>query len=201
MEYSTQDIKNLNTLGMNTAWLKAGILNCQELSDCIQRFKSSDDKCTEHYRHGIFGRFIDSLKEVDKITIESVLTLKDLHTGDSHFDLTQNRIMSLVESAFITTELIIHIEKLLPPTMTAAKAKCLEILLIRDIRGSSLTEELFDRILLSKKDFIQRLVLSEGNLTNRVLTVLSTEGCNKRIRNIAVVEIKRRQRMNPKDFV
>lgn len=173
-------------LQFSDQWLRLGLLNEDDLCALGQEYKASDDKSTEHYRYRVFRNYLDSHRPLSPAIADALYEL-----GKEDPDQGVGRAMMRE---------IVRLKECPDNVLEKASASG-ENHLVNAVRGrkllaelnSGLTEDLFERCLESRQDYIQRALLARPELTWRQLEQLAEKGCNRAVRNMAKVRLRDRR--------
>ena len=170
----------LAKIGYTILLLDYGVLTIDYLIQQEQVFDKSDDQNTEHYRYQTFRHYLSSKSKLLDIEFDNYLrlTFEDndpLMAGSAAVelfnktDLTQQQFKKLcktIEHFGVWTEKVVTRQTLL-----------------RQLRTSKLTSELFKECVVNGDSVIHEYILDIADLNQ--LQELVINGKNKKIRNIA----------------
>ena len=170
----------LAKIGYTILWLDYGVLTIDYLIQQEQVFDKSDDQNTEHYRYQTFRHYLSSKSKLLDIEFDNYLrlTFEDndpLMAGSAAVelfnktDLTQQQFKKLCKTIGhfgVWTEKVVTRQTLL-----------------RQLRTSKLTSELFKECVVNGDSVIHEYILDIADLNQ--LQELVINGKNKKIRNIA----------------
>lgn len=176
--------KHLLILGYTAKWLDYGLLTVPQLSEQLSVYGSSGDQHKEHYRYAAFRNY---LAGKETLTNEELARYIELAMADEDRTIAGAALvdvfkMQLTQAQF--NRLIAQMEKLGTWTQTVIARQSL----LRKLKQEPLSNALFEECFAHGDNFIQEYLI---HLSNREqLQTLSSEGRTKRIRNMALEQLK-----------
>jgi Rps23 Pro-64 3,4-dihydroxylase Tpa1-like proline 4-hydroxylase len=174
------DIK-IRQLGYTQEWIESGIINEQQLLDQIDELNKSDDKNAEHYR---WNAYIQYLKSKTNLSDQEIRNIINLHDSDE-CDLSVSRIIELLNSNLLNNEQVNELgqdpiieEEPIRKIYTRHK-------IMRELKNSGLSEDLFEKIKQNNDSYIQEEVLKSNSINLAQLEWLELNGVTRKIRNIS----------------
>ncbi len=181
--------ENISLLGYTQDWIDLEVLTIEELQEQVNEFlKDPHDYNKEHYRKWTLSQFFNSLNVISDKQIDNILYLAQ---NDSESSMLNEIVYELLECKVLSDT---QFENLTQNELVKEfnyTNKIIKQALWRQYLKEGKTEEVFEKCINQKNSKIQRLFLSEHELSITELSILSEKGFNKAIRNIAIQNIKR----------
>jgi hypothetical protein len=172
----------LDKLKYSQQWLDYGLLDEAYLLAQGIRFDASDDKNTEHYRYDAFKAILSERTVLDDAILENIVHLSQL---DADQGMGQAALILLVDWPNLT-DLQLDLLYTHPAfSSPVVQRRIQRVHLLRQLRTSGLTNELFDSSILSRDEVVHRELLGRQDISRQQLERLREQGANKAIRNIA----------------
>jgi hypothetical protein len=179
----------LAKLGYSPGWLEYGFIDEDMLREQSKQYDISTDKHTEHYRYAAFRAVLRKRVALDDMFLEKYIHLAQLDEDQS---MAQAALMLLIGWP--------HLSDLQLERLSAHPAFALPVLqrqierirLLRQLRSSPLTEELFERCIVSRDETVQRELLERSDISRQQVEVLQERGANMAIRNISKQRLHKR---------
>lgn len=178
----------LKKLHYHPKWQEYGFLEPAFLEHQLKQYESGVDECLEHYRFDAFCQVLERMPALDNSMIDRYVELAVL---DEDGAMAQAALALLIKNPQLTT---VQLNRL-----RAHKAFTTEVLqkiieqryLLRALDNVHLSNDLFERCLLSKNNDVQRKLLSTQELSLDQLTTLMDRGVNSAVRNLARARLRR----------
>jgi hypothetical protein len=174
----------LNTLKFDRRWLDFGFIDADFLLESIQRYETSDDQHSEHYRYGAFRHYLKTHPTLTDQNLESYIMLVDI---DPDPIMATSALRDLVQRGTLTHEQVTRLT-LHPYLEGWIKRSKEERLLLDRLASEGVTDALFDAFMQSREHMQRRLL--ECNLTQEQIRTLAEHGANKGVRNVARQRLK-----------
>jgi len=180
----------LAELEFGSAWRESGLLDPHLVRCLHERFLSSSDKNTEHYRHAAFQAVFAGRQALGDGEVDAYLALVE---ADADAAMASSALLLLVEWSGLTSAQQDRIER--HPLVQGSPIAQRFLRRARLRRVVALPHRSADdtaRCLAAEDGRIQDALLDDGRLTRAELTDLHSRAANKRIRHDAEEQHRRR---------
>jgi hypothetical protein len=178
---------DLELLGYSSKWVEYGFLTEELLRDQVQRFHTSDDQNTEHYRYAAF-RQIDRRAAFCDLEFEQYI---ELAASDPDPGMGTSALIDLLQHPGITRE---QWEALLAHPLVQAHPRLVQKERLRRVlREPDAPLETLERCVAEGTSVIHREMLDLPDLPRSILEALHECGGSKAVRNIAGLRLKSRR--------
>ena len=172
----------LKKLGYDPTWLEYGLIDEDLLRLQSKQYDISADKNIEHYRYAAFRAFLEKNTVLDDTLLDIYVRLAQL---DEDPVMAQSALILLIGWPHLTDSQLDRLSKH-PAFVSPTTQRHIERTgLLRLLRASAVTDELFDRCIISHDEVVQRELLKRHDISHQQLEVFQVRGANKAIRNIA----------------
>lgn len=172
----------LHKLQYSPLWLVYGLLDEAYLLEQSAQFDASDDKNTEHYRYAAFRAFLASYSSLPNDYIDKYVHLAQI---DPVPLMGQAALMDLIGWRYLTDAQLDRLDEHLSASSPNLRRSIERLRLRRLLQPTTLTNELFQRALISRDDVTQRELINSYDISREQLETLRDQGANKAIRNMA----------------
>ncbi len=185
-------MQELAELQIHQKWLESGFITKEWLKATYERFCNSDDKNTEHYRYAAFLQVLSSKPLISDEEIEKYIELAEI---DVDKRMAEAALGALIRVGMKQDKLDWFSNHAAYQTKYLQKILKQKILLreIEENKAEPIAEAQFERYIASKDDWVQRILLWQGKLSQEQVKALSIRGTNKAVRNIANQELRRKK--------
>jgi hypothetical protein len=180
----------IRELGFTAGWVDAGVLDEASLLAAYAAYAQGDDRNAEHYRAGVFGKYLQAQASIPD---EQLALLLDLTDGDG-VDLGVDRCIQMIASGVLSDDQlqVVHTH---PRGKHPTVAKRLRReLLHRRLSREALTDELFAEVCATGDAELERELLHSSGLTQKQAEQLRDSGANKAVRNAANQHLRSREK-------
>lgn len=173
-------------LGYTAKWLDYGFLTAAQLAEQAHLFSNSGDQYTEHYRYASFRNYLSGN---NTLTDEQFLRYLELAMGDADKLMAGAALVDLFTRTDLTQVQFHQLIAQMEPLGTWTQSVIARQTLLRKLKQEVLTEALFEACFVQGDNVIQEYLI---HLSDREqLQKLAAEGRTKRIRNMALEQLKR----------
>lgn len=173
-------------LGYNRLWIDYGFLSPEYLLQQKVFFDESGDKNTEHYRYRAFSDYLHGKPCLTDTAFDHYLQLALLDPAPL---MAGSALSDLFKSIDLTEQQFDRLSKAILAFGDWAGKIVLRHSLLRKLRTEAFNDRLFRECMEHGDSFVQQKLL---NLANREqLEELANQACNRQIRNMAKVELRR----------
>jgi len=164
-------------------WLLLGLLTEADLRELGREYEGGEDKNTEHYRYGVFRKYLTSHRPLSPQMAEALYELGKVDPHPAMGGAMMHDIVNLEEC---------------PPEVLEKASNSGEDHLVKAVRRrrtleeirAGLTEDLFVRCLGSHDSVIHLGLLKSSELTPGQLKQLAEVGANRAVRNMAKEKLR-----------
>ena len=173
-------------LAFTDQWLRLGVLTEDILRQCGVEYEASGDRNTEHYRYGVFLRYLREHRPLSAAEADALYELgasdPDLMTGGC----MMADVVELPECpAFVS-------EKALASDRKHLVRLVKRWALLEALRQDILSQELFERCLASCDSVVHRALVEQVEISREQMQVLAEQGVNRAIRNMAADRMRQK---------
>ena len=178
---SERDYKTL--LQFSDRWFRLGLLAESDLRALGQRYETSGDKNTEHYRYQVFRDYLASHRPLSPSMAEALYELGQVDSDTAMGGAMMREIVELSECpANVEEQALASGEKYLVKVVKRKR-------MLAELNAEP-TAEVIARCLTSQDADIQRELLARAKLSRNQLNQLVETGANRAIRNLATVHLR-----------
>lgn len=172
----------LAKLGYSRAWIEYGVLDQGFLEEQSKQYDISADKNSEHYRFAAFRAFLMTKVALSDALIDRYIRLAQL---DEDQVMAQAALLVLVEWPALSDSQLDLLSKHSAFTSPISQHHIERVRLLRQLKLSLITDELFGRCIVSQDATVQRQLVERQDISRAQLELLQERGANMAIRNIA----------------
>lgn len=178
--------QQLATLGYTSRWLEYGLLTEALLAAQLSTFHSHEDPHTEHYRYAAFRNY---LSEKYTLTDEELDRYMEIAMADKDRTMAGAAMVDLFTKTDLTQAQFQRLVAQMETLGTWTQSVIARQTLLRKLKQEVLTEALFDACFVQGDNVIQEYLIGISN--QEQLQMLASEGRTKRIRHMALEQLKR----------
>ena len=171
-----REIKEL--LQFSDRWLELGVLTVEELDALADAYESSTDRRSEHYRYGVFCRYVTSQRPLTAEIASALYALGSEDPDPALAGAMMHDVLRLPECPEAVIELALASGEAHLVRLAQRKRLLKEI-------SAGMTAALFERCLASADASLQGELLNRVELSRLQLKCLSEEGATRAVQNLA----------------
>ncbi len=171
----------LDALGYTEAWLRAGILERELLSEQFDRFQSGGTQKTAKYRAQAAAAWLAGGSALTDDPIDAFL---DVMKADPDSKVSHAAIVELIQSPRISLEQLERIARSDRKLMRSHEALIRRTYLMREME-SGVTDDHMNQVIEYKDAAIQTSLIHDTRLTRKHAELLAERGANPTIRDKA----------------
>jgi hypothetical protein len=172
----------LTNMKFHVKWLEYDFIDKSFLLNLYERFFSSDDKCTEHYRYSVFQKVLQDHKYLDERSIDNYI---DLAKIDDDIDMAKAALVDLFRWEGLTDEQYIRLVHSPEFTSQIFQSHHRNKSMIKTINQMPISDETIENCIQNYPSEIQECLLRKEDIQRHQIEYICQYGTKKRIRNMA----------------
>jgi hypothetical protein len=186
---NTTLFSKLSKLGYSDEWLDKGLLTENDLHQQLERFHAREDENLEHYRYATLIQFIDSRESISDKDLNNYLHIIG---NERDILIAGSATAKLLEKDYLNTEQFEKVSKRLTGFGEWTEKVIFRQVLLRKLKTSTMTQELFEEILTKGDSVVHAVLLQAVDNDKDKLQRLAEKGANNKIKNQASQLLRRK---------